>query len=258
MTPSTKTALRKRLERVSKAPFEEQLRECVEYLEHPEILVAEFSDSYLTAEAFDNREEDFCAFGQGQIPQRRWEDHVVQKLIESGTIAVGDDYSFRYTAREIIPLWSTDTQQSTDGSERRAGAGGIDYVGLIEDVEPKAVLGVVQPLKHRSPYVSLLRLLSCLAEVATASQMARANRFLFKGALSFPPTFDLHLIQVDFQPDDKHEPLRPLTRDLAHTFNALLKEEWQFPNLLRHIYCLQLDGPQQGRFDGRLRPVWRV
>ena len=62
----------------------------------------EFSDAILTAEAFDRREEDFCAFGQSQIPTRRWGDHVVQKLIDAG--GVGVDYLFKYAAREIVPL----------------------------------------------------------------------------------------------------------------------------------------------------------
>ena len=36
----------------------------VESLQNPEILLAEFSDSFLMAEAFDNREEDFVSFDQ--------------------------------------------------------------------------------------------------------------------------------------------------------------------------------------------------
>lgn len=254
-TPGTKTNLRKRLERTCDLDAGAQLRDCVEYLEHPEILVAEFSDAFLTAEAFDNREEDFCAFGQAQIPKRRWADHVVQKLIEADGVGVGNDYSFRYLAREIIPLWTTDPESSPNGAERRAGSGGIDYVGLIDEEEPKAVLGIVQPHEHESPYLSLMRLLSCLAEVATESQMERANRFLFKGALSFPPTFDLHLLQVGFEVEEAHKPLGFLTRDLAHAFNRGLKEEWHFPNLLRHIYCL---GMCEGSAAHRLEVLWRV
>lgn len=252
---ATKTNLRKRLERACGFDAAAQLRDCVEYLEHPEILVAEFSDAFLTAEAFDNREEDFCAFGQAQIPKRRWADHVVQKLIEAGGVGVGQDYAFRYLAREIIPLWTTDQKQHSDARDRRAGSGGIDYVGLIEEEEPKAVLGIVQPCEHDSPYLSLLRLLSCLAEVATESQMERANRFLFKGALSFPPTFDLHILQVGFEAEEEHKALGFLTRDLAHAFNRGLKEEWQFPNLLRHIYCLGMREDADGR---QLEVLWRV
>lgn len=117
------------------------------------------------------------------------------------------------------------------------------------------MLGIVQPREHDGPYLSLMRLLCCLAEGATESQMERANRFLFKGALGFPPTFDLHLLQVDFQVADEYKPLAFLTRDLAHAFNRGLKEEWQFPNLLRHIYCLGMSGDANAQ---QREVLWRV
>lgn len=101
-TSAIKTVLRRRLMRAYLLDAAELLSDCVDYLEQPEILVPEFSDAILTAEAFDRREEDFCAFGQSQIPTRRWGDHVVQKLIDAG--GVGVDYLFKYAAREIVPL----------------------------------------------------------------------------------------------------------------------------------------------------------
>jgi hypothetical protein len=251
-----KTALRKRFEYSRGLDPDAQLRECVEYLENPQILVAEFADSFLTAEAFDNRQEDFCAHGQTQIPKRRWVDHVVQKLIEHEdvTVRVDSPYEFRYLAREIIPLWSSEAKPVSDVSDRRNSGGGLDYVGMVCGEECMAVLGVVRPKDDPTPYLALLRVLTCLAEVSTETQMDRANRFLFKGGLPQQPTFDLHILCAEPLAASPHS-LCALTRDLAHHFNVLLKEEWQFPNLVRNIACLTLSGDD---FAGVLDADWCV
>ncbi len=253
-----RTSLRKRFEYSRALDPEAQMRECVEYLENPEILVAEFCDSFLTAEAFDNRQEDFCSYGQTQIPKRRWVDRVIQRVIDHEHIQVllKPPYQFRYVAREIVPLWSSSLSPE-DGADRRRGDGGLDSVGAIEEQpdQPQPVLGVVVPKEDATPYLSLLRVLTCLAEVSTAPQMERAGRFLFKGRLPELPTFDLHQIVVDPEPCDAPAALVQLTRDLADQFNARLKEEWEFPDLLRNIVCATL--PSSG-FDGCFGIDWCV
>jgi len=252
-----RTSLRKRFEHSRTLDAEAQLRECVEYLENPQILVSEFADSFLTAEVFDNRQEDFCAHGQTSLPMRRWVDNIVQKLIEKENILVRLDppYQFRYLAREIIPLWSSQGEPADDGADRRLGGGGISYVGVIEDGEPRPVLGVIKPKEDPTPYLSLHRLLTCLAEVSTAAQMERANRFLFKGMLPERPSFDLHIVAVDPSPDARPEALSELTKDLAHQVNVLLKDEWQFPNLLRNIVYASM---KSDSFDASLDVEWCV
>lgn len=254
-----RTSLRKRFEQTRALDLEGHLRECVEYLENPQILVTEFADSFLTAEAFDNRQEDFCAHGQTSIPNRRWVDRVVQQLIEQENVRVELEtpYSFRYLAREIIPLWSSSLETPDDRVDRRSTGGGISYVGVIEDEgeEPRPVLGVVKPEDDQTPYLSFLRLITCLAEVSTEPQMERASRFLFKGLLGSRPTFDLHIVQVDPDPSCEPHPLSHLSRDLAHQFNLLLKEEWQFPNLIRNIVCATM---QRESFAGSFSVDWSV
>lgn len=253
-----RTSLRKRFELARTYDPDMQLRECVEYLENPEILVAEFCDSFLTAEAFDNRSEDFCAYGQPEIPKRRWVDKVVQRLIDREHIRVPEPAcTFRYVAREIVPLWNSRVSPD-DGADRRITGGGLDYVGLIED-DPDAVLpvlGVIKPKQDASPYLCFLRLITCLAEVSTGCQIERANRFLFKNTLSSRPTFDLHMLIVDAAPDERPHPLLSLTRDLAHQFSAGLREEWQFPNLLRSVVCAGMRSSDA--FDGNLEAIWTI
>ena len=258
--PSSKaprTALRKRLDHTRTLDVDAQLRECVEYLENPEILVLEFEDSFQTAELFDNREESFWAEGQTDVPKRRWVDHVVQRLIESGDIGVplSPPYTFQYMARQIVPLWSSEGFTYDDATERRKGVGCIDYVGVIKEEEPRPVMGVIQPQEDVAPYVSFLRCITCLSEVCTEAQMARANRFLFKGAISGRPPIDLHIVAVDGDPAGGDHELVQLTRDLAHHFAVLLREEGPFPTLLRNIALLSLRSED---FQGTLQPVWSV
>ncbi len=251
-----KTGLRKRYERSAGLDDQGRLRECVEYLENPQILVAEFADSYLTAEAFDYREEAFHSEGQPPAPLRRWTDKVVQHFIEAPEVTVVDDvpHVFQYMAREIIPLWTTTVSEPLEPGQQ-PHRGGLDYVGVIRGEDKVPVLGVVKPLEDPTPYLSFLRLLCCLAEVATESQMERANRFLFKGEIDARPSFDLHILLADWEPAGRPDPLIQLTRDLAHNFHVLLREEWQFPNLIRHIFCLTV---KSRSFDGMLRTEWRA
>jgi len=251
------TALRERYERACRLDLDSQTRECIEYLEHPEILVAEFSDSFLTADVFDGRQEAFPRVEELPVLRRRRTDMAVRRLMEVGAVRVTErpDYHFRYVAREIVPLW---TQQDTmDPLERRSV--GLDYVGITDEDEPVPVLGVVNPPNADAPYLALLRLLTCLAEVATDAQIERANRFLFKGELVNRPAFDLHvLVMLPEETDMVRKPQAPLvqlTRDLAHVFAQRLREEWQLPDLLRHVLCLTMD---RARFDGLLSCSWRV
>ena len=96
-----KSSLRKRLEHAMTLHVEAQGEECMDYLAHPDILVAEFCDSFLAAQEYDHREESFWAEGQTEAPRRRWVDHVVQRLIEQQNIQVPAEpaYGFRYLAR---------------------------------------------------------------------------------------------------------------------------------------------------------------
>ena len=235
-------------------PADAQVEECMDYLAHPEILVAEFCESFLTAQEFDQREESFWAEGQKEVPRRRWVDHVVQRLIEQQTLRVPVEpaYAFRYLARQIIPLWSEQASLPENPTDRRS-CGGLDYVGIVEEDEPRPVLGVVKPQGDDGPYLSFLCLITCLSEVATEAQMERANRFLFKGAISGRPSLDLHVVAVD--PPVAPHALVGLTQDLAHQFSALLREEWQFPNLIRSISLLAL---HSAAFDGTLPVIWSV
>jgi hypothetical protein len=245
------TALRARYERALGLSLERQTQECIEYLENPEVLIAEFTDSFLLAEAFDNREEAFLC---EELPVRRRTaiGAAVTRMIQSPALRVSgaDPYDFSYLSRDIVPLWKQGAEVDIEGA-------GLDYVGLTTDAPATPILGVVNSPEVPAPFLSLLRLLACLSEVGTESQLERADRFLFKGAVAERVPFDLHMLIVDGAEPVAPVPLVQLTRDLAVVFVTGLCEEWALPPLIRRILCLRLpaaDAP----FDGTLREDWRA
>ena len=255
------TSLRIRYERACALDLESQTRECIEYLQNPEILLAEFSDSFLMAEAFDTREQDFRSVELPIPIRRRKTDQAVRRLVAAPALHVpgspgASPYRFRYVARDIVPLWTATSGKEDDVMESRR-LKGLDYVGITQEPYPVPVLGVIVAPDAPAPYLPFLRALTCLAEVSTEAQMERANRFLFRGVLQCPTAFDLHLVTV--QPDEPCEapPLSQLTRDLADVFRARVQEEWQVPNVLRSVLCLEMPSLRRD-FDGRLQTVWQV
>ena len=249
---NVRTALRERYQRSATLDIEGQTRECVEYIEHPDILVAEFADSYLTASEYDRSSEEFWT-PPDDLPRRRISDDVTDQLMRASQVRLLEkpERAFRYVAREIFPL-RAELGGHTEGDRRSAG---LDYVGLQSEDCAVPILGVIEVPEDRPPFLCLMRLLTCLAEVSTEAQLKRANRFLFKGALGDAPSFDLHVIAADQGEPEEYLRVAQLTHDLSEVFHARLREEWQFPNLLRHIYYLDFDSKA---FDGSLGVLWRV
>ncbi|MCP4007208.1 MAG: hypothetical protein GY725_23745 [bacterium] len=227
------TSLRRRYERSSGLNLRQQMGECVDYLQNPEVLVAEFVDSYCAVEAY-------CA-----------DDEMVFRPADPATspeMTVLDrpPYTFRCLAWEFSPL------APPKGSENRPG---LDYAGLITGPHPAPVLGAVQSVLDPTPYLVLLRMLSCVAELAPVERLKMADTQLFKGALGEAPAFDLHLVLSACQPDREHLALGELTRDLADVFFERIADEWQFPDVLRHAIGLRRSGPNP---DAPLHVDWLI
>ena len=117
------------------------------------------------------------------------------------------------------------------------------------------ILGGLAASSGESPYLTLLRLLTGLAEVAPASCLRAAAGELFGGSIQPPVAFDLHLVLSDATPTHRSEALHHLTWDLAQAFRTRIEEEWHLPNPVRQIGCLELDAKQ---FEGALSLVWSV
>jgi hypothetical protein len=246
------TALRARYERAVRLSLERQTQECIEYLQNPEILVAEFSDSFLMAEAFDHREEAFQSADEAGVPPPQTECDVdVQRVMDAPSLkAIGSSqYLFRFVARDIVPLWKRAAAPS--GAEA-----GLDYVGLTREAQPTPILGVIDR-SEGACFLSFLRLLACLAEVATDAQVERANSFLFKGAVPERMPFDLHVLVSEGLESDASVALAQLTHDLAHIFTEQLREDWSLPPLIHRILCMRIPSGADP-FTGALREAWKV
>jgi len=159
---------------------------------------------------------------------------------------LGDPCAFTCLSSDVDPVIG---DRDSDVRE------GLDFVGLTCDDLAIPVLGAVQSPEDTSAYPLLLRLLSCLPEMAPPPQIERMNHQFFRGVLDDAPAFDLNIVLWD-PPEDEHRmPLCQLTRDLAERIKGEIVSLGPFPPVLRDIVCLRMN-PK--RFDGRLRFEWRV
>ncbi len=234
--PSTafpSTLLRQRFERARSLPIAAQVRECVDYLQNPEVLIEEFIDAYTAVESCcDPADQRFsvCTPADASAKERK---ASLDQLFGKGMVSVFDlvPYEFLCVARDVSSV-----SRSLD--LKRPRADGLDYVGRIVGEEPLAVIGVAEYGEETSPYALFLRLITCLSELAPDAQLRAADEAIFKGGLGAEPKLDLHLLLRESEDEVASGTLRQLTHDLAEVFHAGVAEEWQFPDVLRNIVCL--------------------
>jgi hypothetical protein len=244
------TILRQRFERARALSPEAQMRECVDYLQNPEVLIQEFVDAYSAVEnCCDAEEQLFRAVppASDEPPERK---ALLDRIFAAKPVTVFDTtpYEFSCVARDIASV-----SGSVSGSIPRVD--GLDYLGLTIGEDPVGVLGVVQYADETSPFTLFLRLITCLSEMAPPAQLAAADTALWKGALGSEGKLDLHLLLRDGEIEPAQATLRQLTHDLAEVFYAGMSEEWQFPDVLRNLICLQ-PGPTDS--DELLIVDWAV
>lgn len=237
-----RTLLRRTYERTRALAPEAQLQECVDQLGNPELLVSEFVESYCAIDAHlgTPRPEAADAEAAGA------DELVLEYFYADREIAVAGAPPLAFTclASDVQPL----PGMQPGGDERD----GLDYVGLKREPEPGPVLGAVESALDSTPFLVLLRLLACAAELAPAGQCQRLDREFFRGALGPQPVFDLHLVLFDAV---SPEPLHELTRDLAEVLKQAALEDPLFPPVLGAISAFRMN---PDAFDGTLRLDWRV
>ena len=244
------TILRQRFERARGLPVEAQVRECVDYLQNPEVLIQEFVDAYTAVESCCDPDEQCFSLRKPRDAAAAERAKLLDRLFGQSAISVFDTvpYAFQCIARDVSSLSGT-----VGGAVQRVD--GLDYLGRIVDDEAVAVLGVVQVGMELSPYALFLRLITCLSELAPDAQLRAADVSLFKGGLGAEPKLDLHLLLRESDRDMASSTLRQLTHDLAEVFMSGISEEWQFPDVLRDIVCLV---PAPAGSDEKLIVDWLV
>lgn len=227
------TILRQRFERARVLPLEAQIRECVDYLQNPEVLIQEFVDAYTAVESCCDPDEHAFRAMAPAADDPRSRTLVLERLFAASPVTVFDTVPFEFTclARDVASV-SGSTGQPLPRVD------GLDYVAHLVDAEPVGVLGVVQHADETTPYALFLRLVTCLSEIAPEALLRAADETLFKGALGTEPKLDLQMLLREAESDPAQATLRQLTHDLAEAFYAGISEEWQFPDVLRNIVCL--------------------
>ena len=227
------TILRQRFERARSLPLDGQMRECIDYLQNPEVLIQEFVDAYVAVESCCDPDEQQFQILTASPDDPATRRVMLERLFATGSVTVFDTVPFEFTllARNVASV-------SGSTGKPNAGMDGLDYVAHMIDSEPVGVLGVVQHDDKATPYTLFLRLITCLSEIAPDAQLRAADAGLFKGALGDEPKLDLQLLLREAETDPAQATLRQLTHDLAEAFYAGVSEEWQFPDVLRNIVCL--------------------
>ena len=237
------TELRRRYERSLSLDLAAQTAECVDYLGHPEVLVGEFVDAFCQIDSATSSE-----LWAREAPDAAGELCLEHFFSDRGIQVRGrDPFAFVCVTGEIAPTLPGESVAAEP-------VAGLDYSGLLEGA-PTPVLGAVQSERDRTAYQLLLRLLTCLAEVAPEAQWSRLNREYFKGALGSEPRFELHLVVWDLGDGGDLVPLHQLTRDLCDVFMSRVPEEVLFPPVLGAIVCLRMN---PDAFDGALDFAWRA
>ncbi len=244
------TILRQRFERARSLPVDAQVRECVDYLQNPEVLIQEFIDAYVAVESCCDPDEQCFSLRKPRDAAAPERTALLDQLFGKGPVTVFDTepYAFQCIARDVASL-----SGSVSGTLQRVD--GLDYLGRIVADEAVGVLGVVQAGVESSPYALFLRAITCLSELAPDAQLRAADAALFKGGLGAEPKLDLHLLLRESDRDLASGTLRQLTHDLAEVFMSGISEEWQFPDVLRDIVCLVPAPPDS---DEKLIVDWLV
>jgi hypothetical protein len=243
------TPLRQNYERARAVDIAGQLRECIDVLENPDIIVSEVLESFHAVDrAFNQgvlRPEILSAISEQQIEKAKEPDWFYQGRDLS---VHGDSCSFTCLSSNVEPI------PTQDACEKRVG-NGFDFVGITCNELANPVLGTVQSEADASAYPLLLRALVGLAEMAPAIQLERLRHQFFMGVLPASPSFDLLLVTWYNDETAHRTPICQFTRDIAELVKRTIIEQSDFPSVLNDVVCLRMC-PE--RFDGRMRFDWRV
>ena len=227
-----------------------QLRDCIDNLENPEIIVADVLESVdaiergLAGDALDQN-----------VLKRRSASRIAAKATESEWFyegrdlsVLGDSCSFTCLSSDVEPI-------PADGEFKKGEVDGLDFVGITCNALARPVLGVVQSEADASAYPLLLRALIGLVEMAPAIQFERMNHQYFRGALPHAPKFDLFLVTWYYDETAERTPICEFTRDLAGVLKRAIAKQSVLAHSLNDIVCLRMN---PARFDARMRFDWRV
>jgi hypothetical protein len=239
------TPFRLRYERSCRLELSAQVEECADYLQNPEVLIAEFLESYYEVEGKldpDRHDALFEASHEELVLEPYFDSLVLQIDTGAGTEAV------RCLAGAFAPL----PGEIHPALEQK----GVDYVGVREGSQ-RVVLGVSDTQHPATGFCLLLRALNCLAELAPPFQVARLRRHVLRDRVDPEPAFDLQIGIAVRERAPIETALLELTRDLAEVFKRRISDEPQFEGSIGRIECLEVAAGAKPA-AGSLRVHWRA
>ncbi len=242
------TPFRKRYEDARALSAEAQLRECADYLQHPEVLITEFLESYYLVEREADPDEACDAL----------ENSASELVLESFFDSLQLHISTETGKLERMLCAGGAFAPLPGGAHPALERRGLDYVGL-RGGSPRLVLGVAATPEENSPYPLLLRALVCFSEIAPPFQLARLREQVIRNRIELDGTFDLQIAVAQHGPGGAPEEvsLQQLTRDLAEVVRDRLDEDDQFAGTLGAIECLHFPLASPEPLE-TLQLLWRV
>lgn len=223
-----------------------QLEECADYVQHPEVLISEFLESYYLVE----READpLC---QNGFNEEEEEELVLEPFHDTLQLDIIDERGEQQRMLCAGGAFDPLPGEQHPALRRR----GLDYVAT-RDGSSRIVLGVTEAQEEATVYLLLLRALNCFAEIAPPFQLARLRRLVVRDRIEPDATFDLQIGLSNRPCCEAETALRQLTRDLAEAFKIRILQHPQFEGTLGWIECLELDAGAQAP-GAILRLAWRV
>jgi len=233
--PDLVTPFRDHYERSRTLDCERQIQECADYLQHPEVLITEFLESYYLIE----RRSDPAI--QRALDEEDGLELVLEPFHDSFQIDVVDDDGLRERIECASGAFDPVPTAHHPALRRR----GLDYVGARAG-SSRIVLGVTAADDEATIYLLFLRALNCLAEVAPPFQLARLQRLVMHERIRPDAAFDLQVGLPEPPAPGPPASLWQLTRDLAEAIKSHILQHPQFSATLGSIESLYLDSVNDG------------
>lgn len=221
------------------------MKECAEHLQHPEVLLMEFFESYHLIERTWSPDQALCPAESDEL--------ILEPFHESLEISVLGESR----GPETLVCLSGAVSPIADDLHPAISRRGLDYVALLQGNFPRLVLGVTLTSSEETPYLLLLRALNCYAELSPPLRVTQIGHELLGGRVPENVVFDLHLSVQEPESTAEGRSLVELSRDLAELFIRQVAEYAQFEGTLGRIAFLQIDAEAASEALV-MKPIWEV
>jgi hypothetical protein len=240
------TPFRKHYEHSRSLDVAGQVEECADYVQHPEVLITEFLESYYLVERKLDPEN------QEALDGMEYEELVLEPFDDSVLLDVEEEEGHVERIECAGGAFDPLPEAQHPALRRR----GLDYIGMREG-SSRIVLGVTQAGEAETAYLLLLRALNCLSEIAPPFQLARLRRVVLHDLIGADATFDLQIGMPPPRESTAETMLWHLTWDMAEAIKRQILEHQQFDDTLGAIECLFVNS-EAGSSQPAMRLAWRV